>query len=293
MKKTHFDISRKIVASSSTDGWQQVPHCAIVYEAETDILVDVIKEFNAGHPDEHITLNSALLRVIVEGLKAAPAMNAHIDYNPRLVSGTVTQLDHIDISAPMIFGPDKMTAVIYPHMENKSMRDIQKLTAEFREQAKNTDLDAAMYRAGLDDTIGILKRGQVVKTIGRLIGMTVGNSRIRISPKRILDAKRKTGAISPDSIHQGSIMVSSVGAVDREWEGPCTICDIIPPQVCAMSVGAIGDKPVVRDGEICIRKIIPITICIDHRAMDFADLVPFSKRLREVLADREAIEAMI
>ena len=88
-------------------------------------------------------------------------------------------------------------------------------------------------------------------------------------------------------------MVSSVGAVYREWDGPCTICDIIPPQVCALSVGAISEKPVVRNGEICIRKILPVTICIDHRALDFSDLVPFVQKLREVLADREVIESMI
>ncbi len=94
MKKTHFDLSRKIIAATTSDGWQNVPHFAAVYETEADLLADVIGEFNSEHPDEHITMNSAILRVIVEGIKAAPVMNSHIEYDPRLVNGTVTQLDH-------------------------------------------------------------------------------------------------------------------------------------------------------------------------------------------------------
>ena len=293
MKKTHFDLSRKIIAATTSDGWQNVPHFAAVYETEVDLLADVIGEFNSVHPDEHITMNSAILRVIVEGIKAAPVMNSHIEYDPRLVNGTVTQLDHIDISVPMLFGRDRMTAVIYPHMENRSMRDIQKITNGYREKAKKTDLDAVMFIAGLDDTLRELKHGRVIRTAGRLIGAAAGSSRVIVSPKRIMAALKKKDAITPDAIRQGSILVSGVGSLYREWEGFCTICDIIPPQVCALSAGAVTEKPVVRDGEICIRKILPVTICVDHRAMDFSHLVPFVKRIREVLADREALESMI
>ncbi|HRL87047.1 MAG TPA: 2-oxo acid dehydrogenase subunit E2, partial [Candidatus Fimenecus sp.] len=70
--------------------------------------------------------------------------------------------------------------------------------------------------------------------------------------------------------------------------------EIVPPQVCAIAVGAVQDKPVVvvneaGEKEIAIRQVMPLCIAFDHRALDFGEIVPFIKRLDEIFAAPEII----
>ena len=40
-------------------------------------------------------------------------------------------------------------------------------------------------------------------------------------------------------------------------------------------------------------KIIPLTIAVDHRAVDFNDTVPFMRRMDELLKDRAQIKGLM
>lgn len=64
----------------------------------------------------------------------------------------------------------------------------------------------------------------------------------------------------------GSFMLSSVGSLDIEFAIPR-----IYPQsrnVMIMAVGAIREKPVVRDGKVVVGKKIKIVFTVDHRIVD-------------------------
>ena len=67
---------------------------------------------------------------------------------------------------------------------------------------------------------------------------------------------------------------------------------VVPPQVCAIAVGALQKKPDAEDDRIVIREFIPVTIAIDHRALDFSDIVPLMERMDEILADDELIKTL-
>ena len=56
-----------------------------------------------------------------------------------------------------------------------------------------------------------------------------------------------------------------------------------PPQVAILAVGAIEEKPVVRDGEITARLLMSLTLTCDHRAVDGAD-ADFLRTVRSMLA---------
>jgi pyruvate dehydrogenase E2 component (dihydrolipoamide acetyltransferase) len=51
------------------------------------------------------------------------------------------------------------------------------------------------------------------------------------------------------------------------------------PEVAILGVGRIGDRPVVRDGEIVVRRIVPLSLTIDHRVVDGADAARFMDRV--------------
>ena len=74
------------------------------------------------------------------------------------------------------------------------------------------------------------------------------------------------------------------------------LLEIIPPQVCAIGIGAIQKKPVVRrdshgKDEVAPGKVLPICIAFDHRALDFGDIVPFTKKLDEIFEKPEIIHS--
>ena len=62
---------------------------------------------------------------------------------------------------------------------------------------------------------------------------------------------------------------------------------IIPPQICAIGISSIQRRNIVvtdekgnENGEV--RSLLPICICFDHRALDFAEMFPLVKKLEEI-----------
>ncbi|MDO8532989.1 MAG: dihydrolipoamide acetyltransferase family protein [Dehalococcoidia bacterium] len=58
---------------------------------------------------------------------------------------------------------------------------------------------------------------------------------------------------------------------------------ITPPQSAALSVGAVRPQPVARGGQVVVREMMMVTLCIDHRVTDGAQGGLFLKDLRATL----------
>jgi pyruvate dehydrogenase E2 component (dihydrolipoamide acetyltransferase) len=294
---SYFDISRKIVASTTTDSWQNVPHSGYIYDADAEKLMEAIKSYNSSHSkEEKLSINTAVLKVIIEGIKASPALNGHIFYNHALVKGRVELKEHIDVYTPMLYKEGKMMTVNLHHMEDKSMREIQAMMNDCRRRMVNTDMEALMFLTGLVDSVDGLMHGRVLKAAGRLIGAKVGKGSVKVSMKRMQECVRKGKAgecLTTEDIRQGSITVSNVGSVSRKLKGFTLMLQVVPPQICAMAVGTMQKKPVEENDKVVIKEIIPITIMIDHRAVDFANVAPFLERMDELFSSKELIESMI
>jgi pyruvate dehydrogenase E2 component (dihydrolipoamide acetyltransferase) len=83
---------------------------------------------------------------------------------------------------------------------------------------------------------------------------------------KILAKKAKEGKLAPHEFQGGSFTISNLGMY-----GISHFSAIInPPQSCILAVGAGIDKPVVIDGEICVSKIMIVTLSCDHRVVDGA-----------------------
>ena len=106
MKKTntiHFGIQRKIVANMTSESWETIPHVTYMYEPDVTDFMKEYKKLNLNRSGEDkITVNTLMLKVISEGLKAAPLMNSHIHFNRKLVRGEIDTFEDINISMPMI-----------------------------------------------------------------------------------------------------------------------------------------------------------------------------------------------
>ena len=55
------------------------------------------------------------------------------------------------------------------------------------------------------------------------------------------------------------------------------------PEVAIIGPNKIIERPVVRDGQIVIRKMMNLSSSFDHRVIDGAEAAEFIQRLRSVL----------
>lgn len=301
MKKTsetHFGIQRKIVANMTTESWVNIPHVTYNYEPDVTEFMYEYKRLNENcAPEDKITLNTLMLKIIVEGLKADPAMNAHIEFDKKLVRGTIHTFEDINISMPMVLPNGEMMTINLHNFENKTLDEMVDYIADVNRRVENTDLNEVMMEVSMDNTITGLKEGKFKQTFYRIIGSKTGKHKVKTltgKAKREYYKTPEEDRLTKRDIEQGTITVSNIGSTYREQRGETCLLEIVPPQVCAIAVGAVQDKPVVivnenEEKEIAIRQVMPLCIAFDHRALDFGEIVPFIKRLDEIFEAPEII----
>lgn len=198
VKKTHFGIARKIVSNMTSESWESIPHAVVTYEPECSKFLSVVSEINkAATKETKLTINTIMLRVIVEGLKACPALNAHIDFNRKLVRGKITQFKEINISMPMLLNNGEMMTINLHNMHQKSISRMQDTIKDAQRRANNSDMNEVMYDVSFDNTIQGLKEGKILQTIHRLYGSKTGKHKVTVlkgeARKSIIQFLRKTG----------------------------------------------------------------------------------------------------
>ena len=298
IKNEHFGIARKIVSNMTSESWETIPHAVVSYEPEVTEFLKVMKEINKDATKEtKLTLNTIMLRVIVEGLKACPILNSHIEFNRKLVRGNVKTFKEIDISMPMILKTGEMMTINMHDMHNKTMSQMRDAIADSARRANNSDLNEVMFEVSLDNTLQGLKKGKIAQTVNRLIGSKTGKHKVKTlsgKAKKEYYSIPVTDRLTKHDIEQGTITVSNLGSVCRDWNGICTILEIIPPQVCAIAIGSTQLVPIAEEtGEVRTGYRLPLTIAFDHRALDMGDVAPFMNRLNEIFANPEIIKEWV
>ncbi len=286
----HFGIARKIVSNMTTESWETIPHACVTYEADVTQLMEALRLLNKEKTkSQKITLNTALLKILVEGLKACPKMNGHIEFNRKLVRGKVTTMENIDISMPVILKTGEMMTLNLHNMESKSLSEIRDTIADSVQRANQSDMNEVMFEVSLDNTVQGLKKGKLLQALFRLIGSKTGKHRIKTlsgSAKKEYYSIPENMRLTKHDIEQGTVTISNLGSLYRGWRGQCTILEIIPPQLVAIGIGAAQWRPVCnKQGKVETAMILPITVAFDHRALDMGDLIPFFNRLDAIFSD--------
>jgi len=98
---------------------------------------------------------------------------------------------------------------------------------------------------------------------------------------RELAEQAREGSIGVDALRGGTFSITNVGPIKRIPLAPA----INYPEVAILGMGQAQDKPVVRDGEIVARKMLPITLSFDHRVTDGANAARFVSHVRALLED--------
>jgi pyruvate dehydrogenase E2 component (dihydrolipoamide acetyltransferase) len=96
---------------------------------------------------------------------------------------------------------------------------------------------------------------------------------------RALAERVRAGVITPPELSGGTFTVSNLGMYGvRSFEAV-----INPPQAAILSVGALEQRPVVRDGEVVVRHVLDVELACDHRILYGAEAAEFLARIRGIL----------
>lgn len=298
---TPFGIRRKLIAHKTTEVWQNVPHVGYTLECDVTEFLRELEVLNASgsHPKK-IKLNTALLRVMVEGVFAAPQVNAHLDYDHKLKLGKVKQFEQIDINMPWLSNDGKLIVVKLPDFGRKNLDEMTDYIESLREKVDKTNIAKALMEISLRDTRELLKQRQYKEYFNRVRGAMKAKKAPRPPVDKV--SKKQFEELAFDErlnykdLDYGTILFSNVGYASGDMNGTVTLMDLAYPQVFACAMGGIQEKAWVfqnerGEKEIGIRKVMPFCMTFDHRAYDFGDIAPFMRRVDEVFKNPAMIHA--
>jgi pyruvate dehydrogenase E2 component (dihydrolipoamide acetyltransferase) len=93
--------------------------------------------------------------------------------------------------------------------------------------------------------------------------------------------KARDRTISLDELTGGTFSITNFGAIGGEYGTPI----INYPETAILGLGAIKERPWVEDGEVVPRKVMTLSLSIDHRVIDGAEAAAFTNTLIEYLED--------
>ena len=202
----------------------------------------------------------------------------------------VTHFDRADIT--------ELDAIIARNLEAARARGVTLTLTAFLLKAAALALRAhPQFNASLDPAAGemILKRyyhlGVAVATPRGLIVPVLRD----VDGKPVLEIGRELGALAQrvrdgraalDDLRGGTFTITNIGALG----GTAAIPIINYPEVAILGVARARQEPVVRQGQIVPRLMLPITLTFDHRVADGADGARFATEIVSLL---EAPERLI
>jgi pyruvate dehydrogenase E2 component (dihydrolipoamide acetyltransferase) len=243
----------------------------------TQVTEPPLPNFEQWGPVERQAL-SHLRRTIAERMTLSATVIPH-----------VTHFDRADIT--------ELDAVIRRNLEAVRARGVTlTLTAFILKAAALALLEHPTFNASLDAAAGQL----VVKRYVHL-GVAVATERGLIVPvlrdvdrKPVLDVARELGALAQrvrdgkaalDDLRGGTFTITNIGALG----GTGAIPIINYPEVAILGVARARLEPVVRDGHVVPRLMLPLSLTFDHRVADGADGARFASAIVQRLERPELL----
>ena len=203
-----------------------------------------------------------------------------------------------------------LSATLIPHVTHFDRADITDLDALIRrnlDTARERGVTLTLTGFLLKATAHVLRShphfnasldpaaGEMVLKRYYHLGVAVATERGLIVPvmrdvdrKPLLEVARELGALAQrvregkatlDDLRGGPFTITNIGALG----GPGALPIINYPEVAILGVSRARQEPVVRDGQIVPRLMLPLTFTFDHRVADGADGARFASDLVRLL----------
>jgi pyruvate dehydrogenase E2 component (dihydrolipoamide acetyltransferase) len=94
-----------------------------------------------------------------------------------------------------------------------------------------------------------------------------------------LTERALSGKLLPDDLAGGTFTVTNLGMFGIDAFTPL----INLPECAILGVGRIKPTPAVREGEICVRQMMVLSLTFDHRIVDGAPAARFLQQVRQLV----------
>ncbi len=159
------------------------------------------------------------------------------------------------------------------------MRALVRVLPEFPQINAHFDDEAGVVKRFKAVHIGIATQteaGLMVPVVRHTEALDLWGAAAEVA--RLATAARD-GKAAKDELSGSTITLTSLGALG----GVVTTPIINHPEVAIIGPNAIIERPVVRGGQITIRKMMNLSSSFDHRVVDGADAAAFVQRLKALL----------
>ena len=141
--------------------------------------------------------------------------------------------------------------------------------AEFPELNARFEGDSILYLDRYDIAVAVqTPDGLVVAVVREADAKSVDELDSEI--RRLAESAR-AGSLKPEEVRGSTFTVTSAGKLAGLLQTPI----VHHPEVAILSIGRIAPRPVVRDGEVVVRRTGTIAVSFDHRVVDGARAAEF------------------
>jgi pyruvate dehydrogenase E2 component (dihydrolipoamide acetyltransferase) len=301
-KVEYMTMRDKMLSNVFVDGQRNSPSVCATYDADVTEFIEVLDSLRAqcGYK---LTLNAVMLKVLSEGLKAAPRLNAHFKYNHKTTTGQYIIKKHIDVSMAICKEDGRTFQMKLQHLEDKSLEEIALMAADARQRLDTADLDEVMFEASRQHIIGELSKGRIITPLRQALSASFGKGKVvHLSETLKSDFLKLTGKkdLQPESgikieeVNEGTVCFTNWGAICESAGFNIVSGPLLYPQVFLFSMGRLREEKIVYEDEsgnlrLGSKKILPLGLNFDHKIGGAYELIPFIRKLEEIFENPEVM----
>ncbi len=120
------------------------------------------------------------------------------------------------------------------------------------------------------------ERGLIVPNVKDADRMSIERIAVAIED---LARRARENRLTVEDLRGGTFTITNIGVLG----GTSFVPAIHYPESAILGMGRAGPRPVVRDGQVVVRTVLPMTLSFDHRIADGAEAARFVGRVRDLL----------
>jgi len=217
---------------------------------------------------------SQIRKTIAKNMRQSKHKAAHMTI---FDDAEISELDRIRKKYKAEYGEKGIKLTYLAFVVKALTKALQKHKALNSEMDEENDL--LIYKKYYNIGIAVdTEKGLVVPVIKAADKLSISETAQAIQQ---LAEKATKGNLTMDDFKDGTFTITSYGSIGGKYAAPV----INYPQAGILGIGRISEQPVVKDGEISIGKLIPLSVAVDHRIVDGGEVTRFLNSMMNYLSD--------